>query len=85
MSALSDDALIDLVNAANYMDLKILLDVTCATIAAKFRGKTVEELSKQYNITEPFTPEEEERLKAENPWAVSGDEERIMCARATKK
>jgi S-phase kinase-associated protein 1 len=84
MSQFNDDALLELVNAANYMDIKSLLDVTCATIAAKFRGKSVEALQKQYHITTPFTVEDEERLKRENPWALSGDEERIMCARAKK-
>ena len=85
LGAFDNDGLIELVNAANYMDIKSLLDVTCAAIAAKFRNKTVEELAKEYNIETPFTPADEERLKAENPWALSGDEERLMIARSKKK
>ena len=84
LGAFDNDGLIELVNAANYMDMKSLMDVTCAAIAAKFRNKTIEELQKEYNIEQPFTAADEERLKAENPWALSGDEERLMIARKKK-
>ena len=44
LNSIDTDGLIELVNAANYLDIKSLLDVTCAAIAAKFRNKTIEEL-----------------------------------------
>lgn len=70
ISAFNEDDLIELIKAANYLDIKCLLDLGLAKIAAKFKGKTVEELRQEYNIQEEFTPEVEEQLKAEYPWAL---------------
>jgi S-phase kinase-associated protein 1 len=63
------------------MDIKPILDLCCAKIAANFKGKSVDELKKQYNITADFTPEEEEKLKQEHPWATEGDEQRLTAAK----
>jgi len=32
------------------------------------KGKTPEEIRKTFNITEEFTPEEEEQVRRENEW-----------------
>ena len=55
--------------AANYMDIKPLLDLTCAKVASMIKGKTPEQIRKTFNITNDFTPEEEEAVRAENKWA----------------
>jgi S-phase kinase-associated protein 1 len=68
--AFNEDDLIELIKAANYLDIKCLLDLGLARIAAKFKGKTIEELKTEYNIQEEFTNEVEEQLKAEYPWAL---------------
>jgi S-phase kinase-associated protein 1 len=60
ISAFDEDTLIELIKAANYLDIKCLLDLGLARIAAKFKGKTVEELRTEYNIQEEFTTEVEE-------------------------
>lgn len=70
ISAFNEDDLIELIKAVNYLDIKCLLDLGLAKIAAKFKGKTVEELRQEYSIQEEFTPEVEEQLKAEYPWAL---------------
>jgi len=45
--------------AANYLDIKGLLDLSCAKIASLMKGKTAEEIRKVFNIPNDFTPEEE--------------------------
>ncbi|WVZ65722.1 hypothetical protein U9M48_015038 [Paspalum notatum var. saurae] len=61
--------LFDLILAANYMNIKELLDLTCQTVADMIKGKTPEEIRKTFNIKNDFTPEEEEEVRRENQWA----------------
>ncbi|XP_022855411.1 SKP1-like protein 1A [Olea europaea var. sylvestris] len=61
--------LFDLIMAANYLNIKSLLDLTCQTVADMIKGKTPEEIRKLFNIINDFTPEEEEEIRRENQWA----------------
>ncbi|XP_010935122.1 SKP1-like protein 1 [Elaeis guineensis] len=61
--------LFDLILAANYLNIKGLLDLTCQTVADMIKGKTPEEIRKTFNIKNDFTPEEEEEVRRENQWA----------------
>jgi len=58
-----------LLQAANYLDIKPLLDVGCKTVANMIKGKSPEEIRKTFNIQNDFTPEEEEQIRRENEWA----------------
>ena len=60
--------LFELILAANYMDIKPLLDLTCATVASMIKGKTPDEIRATFNITNDFTPEEEAQVREENKW-----------------
>mmetsp|Transcript_16986 Transcript_16986/g.37127 ORF Transcript_16986/g.37127 Transcript_16986/m.37127 type:complete len:187 (-) Transcript_16986:62-622(-) len=60
--------LFELILAANYMDIKPLLDLTCATVASMIKGKTPDEIRATFNITNDFSPEEEARVREENKW-----------------
>ncbi|KAL6179065.1 hypothetical protein ACLB2K_050581 [Fragaria x ananassa] len=63
------NVLFDLILAANYLNIKGLLDLTCQTVADMIKGKTPEEIRKTFNIKNDFTPEEEEEVRRENQWA----------------
>mmetsp|Transcript_12479 Transcript_12479/g.25921 ORF Transcript_12479/g.25921 Transcript_12479/m.25921 type:complete len:166 (-) Transcript_12479:423-920(-) len=60
--------LFELILAANYMDIRPLLDLTCAAVASMIKGKTPEEIRKQFNIVNDFSPEEEAQVREENKW-----------------
>lgn len=60
--------LFELILAANYLDIKGLLDVTCKTVANMIKGKTPDEIRKTFNIKNDFTAQEEEQVRKENEW-----------------
>jgi len=60
--------LFELILAANYLDIKPLLDLTCKTVANMVKGKTPDEIRKTFGVTEDFTPEEYEQVRKENDW-----------------
>ena len=51
------ELLFELILAAHSMDIKSLLDLTCAKVASMIKGKTPEEIRKTFNIVNDFTPE----------------------------
>ncbi|KAK4985056.1 hypothetical protein LTR66_008289 [Elasticomyces elasticus] len=63
------EMLFEIILAANYMDIKALLDIGCKTVANMIKGKSPEEIRKTFNIQNDFTPEEEDQIRRENEWA----------------
>lgn len=61
--------LFDLILAANYLNIEGLLNLTCQKVAEMIKGKTPEEIRRQFHIKNDFTPEEEEEIRRENQWA----------------
>eukprot|EP00052_Salpingoeca_macrocollata_P009236 m.72938 g.72938 ORF g.72938 m.72938 type:complete len:112 (+) comp17000_c0_seq3:101-436(+) len=64
----SNDLLFDLIGAANFLDIRPLLDLTCKTLAAHIRGKTTEELQQHFNIKCDLSAAEVEELRINSPW-----------------
>lgn len=54
-----DDTVQDVILAANFLDLKELLALSCAKMGSVIRGLTIPEFRKRFNIENDFTPEEE--------------------------
>ena len=53
------ELLFELIMAANYLDVKDLIELSCAKLSSLMKGKSVIEFRKTFNIVNDFTPEEE--------------------------
>lgn len=61
--------LFKLLNAANYLDIKGLLDIGCKHVADRISGQKVEWVRDYLNMENDYTPEEEAKLREEIAWA----------------
>ena len=59
---LEQEELFELVMAANYLDIKPLLELSCAKVASQIKNKSVVEIRKYFNIENDFTPEEKAQI-----------------------
>ncbi|VEU37654.1 unnamed protein product [Pseudo-nitzschia multistriata] len=59
--------LFELTTAANFMDVKPLLDLSCLAVSVSIKGKTAAELRDMFNIN-VFSPEEEAQVREESQW-----------------
>ncbi|XP_037039826.1 S-phase kinase-associated protein 1-like [Bradysia coprophila] len=62
------EILFQLVLAANFLDLKGLLNVVCKTLANMLKNKTADEIRKTFDLVNDFTAEEEDQIRKENEW-----------------
>ena len=58
LNSIDLDATFDLINAANYMDIKPLLDLSCAKVASLMKGKSAEEIRTMFSIECDLSEEE---------------------------
>nr|CAD1841821.1 unnamed protein product [Ananas comosus var. bracteatus] len=63
------DTLHDVLNAADYLEIQGLLDLCLDKVASAITQKTAEEIRRDFNIQNDFTPEEEEAVRREHSWA----------------
>jgi len=66
---LSQEDVFQLIMAANYLNVKPLLDLLCGHVAKMIKGLSTEEIRQEFKIKNDFTPEEEEEVRRENQWA----------------
>ncbi|GMS98677.1 hypothetical protein PENTCL1PPCAC_20852, partial [Pristionchus entomophagus] len=59
-AALKQSEIFEVLLAANYLDIKSLLETACKTIANMIKGNSPEEIRSHFHIKNDFTPEEEE-------------------------
>ncbi|PVU86765.1 hypothetical protein BB559_003186 [Furculomyces boomerangus] len=60
--------LLELIMAANYLDIQPLIDLTCYSVACLFKGKSPEELRETFGVDSDLTEEDENYLKSRNAW-----------------
>jgi len=68
MTQFDHETLFEIILGANFMNIKPLLDLSCATVASMIKGKTPEEIRTTFNIVNDFSPEEEKKIREENKW-----------------
>ncbi len=64
------DLIFEIILAANYMDIKPLMELASSKVASIIKGKSPEEIRKVFNIQNDFTPEEEAQIREENQWCM---------------
>ncbi|XP_010512295.1 PREDICTED: SKP1-like protein 13 [Camelina sativa] len=69
LKTMEQHTLFDVILAANYLNIKDLLDISCQAVADMISGKNPDEIRAILGIHNDFTPEEEEEVRKENEWA----------------
>ncbi|CAE6481200.1 unnamed protein product [Rhizoctonia solani] len=59
IAGLAQDELFDIILAANYLDIKSMLDLGCKQVANMIKSKTPAEIRKLFSITSQATPDTE--------------------------
>jgi len=60
----------DLILAANYLDLKSLLEAGTSEIAKRISGKSSDQIREMLQLENDFTKEEEAAILKANSWAL---------------
>ncbi|KAK7401620.1 hypothetical protein VNO78_13239 [Psophocarpus tetragonolobus] len=72
VAALSLYEMKELVLAANYLNMKKLLDFLSASIAEVIKNKSVEFVREFFGVDNDYTPEEEHQYRSLHAWAFKG-------------
>lgn len=65
----NDELLYKVIVGSNYLDIPELLDLCCEKVAQYIKEcSSTKEIRQKFNIENDFTPEEEAKIKTDNPW-----------------
>jgi S-phase kinase-associated protein 1 len=62
----------ELINAANFLDIPRLLDSSCKVVANLLKGKTPEEIRKEFHIENDLSADEIKQILDDNEWCEDG-------------
>lgn len=78
--------LFEMILAANFLDLKPMLDITCKAVAEMIKGKTPDEIKKVFGVEGDFTDEEKAQVLRDNPWLEDpGASDKLEDGKAAEK
>ena len=66
---LEQEVLFELILAANFMDIKSLLELACAKVASLIKGMTIPQIREFFNIENDFIQEEVDNIMDDDKWA----------------
>jgi S-phase kinase-associated protein 1 len=70
LEPLDRDLLFKITNAANYLEIQLLLKYGVQVIAKRIKGMSIPEMREFLNIENDLTPEQEAEIREQNKWAV---------------
>ncbi len=62
------DTHLAIMKAANYLDLKPLLDLTCGKVACMIKGRTLQQIRENFGYEDDYTEEEKEEFRNRVVW-----------------
>ncbi|XP_059309569.1 SKP1-like protein 1 [Lycium ferocissimum] len=68
------EELFDIIMAANYLNIHELMELCCQSAADRLKNKSVRAVREMLKITNDLTPEEEQAIIDDAPWAFEGPE-----------
>ncbi|KAK3022065.1 hypothetical protein RJ639_047333 [Escallonia herrerae] len=69
LQGMKKDTLFELLLAANYLEIKGLIETACQKVADNVKDMMPEEVREYFCIENDFTPEEEAEIRKEHEWA----------------
>ncbi|CAL0322620.1 unnamed protein product [Lupinus luteus] len=75
LKELEHDKLKELLHAANYLNVKEVLDFLCQAVADLIQDKSVKFVRKFFGVVNDYSVEEEEDIRRTHAWAFEGVEE----------
>jgi S-phase kinase-associated protein 1 len=71
----SNEGIKEMILAANYLDIKEMLEFLNQSVADRIQNKSVEYVRNFFGIDNDFSPEEEAKLREEFAWAFEDVDE----------
>ncbi|OMO89452.1 SKP1 component [Corchorus olitorius] len=72
VKAMDSESLKEMILAANYLNIKDLLDMLNQAVADRIKNKSVEYVRRLFGIESDYSAEEEAQLRTDNAWAFEG-------------